>query len=709
MQSRKSHCEIATKKGPKTTSKNICKTSLVAKNDRRVIDGESFEVGDAVYVIIDEKVLDMDLEKLKQENRSTCRICSSEVTRYLGILVECNRCMSVHHLKCLDPPPKKPYEEWICQRCLSGTLSPVPEPDSAREIFLRRMGIGIARIDDIWYHDESNEEYFTGSWFNLPEETHVGRQHYHAAKEVFLTNHQDSIPFAAILRKVFVLNPEEFSREKAKYSSDTFLCKYTYDPVYHRFFKYGDFECDFGLEDSSSDGETFLPETNSEEDHMVIQRKVRIDSRLKKRTGPRKVQGGFKLEFQLGIKTIPEHARKHFEHDNKLRQACKALALHTMPSSLPCREKECDFIKSFMASAVNSSSGGKCLYVSGIPGTGKTATVLEAVRTLRKSTETGDFPVFQFVEINGLRLPSPHHAYSFLYESLTGEALGPNTAVRKLEKLLLCGNKCKMQHTIVLLDEMDSLINKNQNVLYNLFDWPSRSGSRLTIIGIANTMDLPQRLHPRIASRLAGEKIVFHPYSKDQLINIMEVRLKEIPIFEEKAIQYVTRKVANCSGDVRRCLELCRRAAEIAMEKNIGSNGLGLQVKITDVDAAIREAFSTPQLRLLQQSPLLSRLVLASVQLESHYAGQCEVDIKSVYDRLKELYSVMHYDKISFAMYSEIVINLISQRLLLSDNATCRILRKIALNIRPDDLVAVLKADNDLSWLDDKVRGTLVV
>lgn len=37
-----------------------------------------------------------------------------------------------------------------------------------------------------------------------------------------------------------------------------------------------------------------------------------------------------------------------------------------------------------------------------------------------------------------------------------------------------------------------------QTVLYNLFDWPGRRGSRLSIIGIANTMDLPERLHPRI-------------------------------------------------------------------------------------------------------------------------------------------------------------------------------------------------------------------
>lgn len=41
-------------------------------------------------------------------------------------------------------------------------------------------------------------------------------------------------------------------------------------------------------------------------------------------------------------------------------------------------------------------------------------------------------------------------------------------------------------------------------VLYNLFEWPMRKGSRLAIIGVANTMDLPERLLPRIASRLGG-------------------------------------------------------------------------------------------------------------------------------------------------------------------------------------------------------------
>jgi len=44
-----------------------------------------------------------------------------------------------------------------------------------------------------------------------------------------------------------------------------------------------------------------------------------------------------------------------------------------------------------------------------------------------------------------------------------------------------------------LIDELDALLTKKQQLLYNIFDWPSRPNSNLIIISIANTMDLPER------------------------------------------------------------------------------------------------------------------------------------------------------------------------------------------------------------------------
>lgn len=201
------------------------------------------------------------------------------------------------------------------------------------------------------------------------------------------------------------------------------------------------------------------------------------------------------------------------------------------------------------------------------------------MQCMRRRAERGDLPCFQFVEINGLRLASPQHAYSHLYEALTGERLSPANAAAALEEFFSPatgkGRAAAVQRrpTIVLLDEMDLLINRQQTVLYNMFDWPARRGSCLSIIGIANTMDLPERLHPCIGSRLAGRRVVFQPYQRGQLETIIRSRLEGCSAFDVNAVTLVSRKVANCSGDVRRCLELCRRAAEIAQEQHEPSPG----------------------------------------------------------------------------------------------------------------------------------------
>lgn len=53
----------------------------------------------------------------------------------------------------------------------------------------------------------------------------------------------------------------------------------------------------------------------------------------------------------------------------------------------------------------------RCMYISGVPGTGKTATVKEVIRTLTQAHDTGDLPKFHFIEVNGMRLTEPRQAY----------------------------------------------------------------------------------------------------------------------------------------------------------------------------------------------------------------------------------------------------------------------------------------------------------
>ena len=80
--------------------------------------------------------------------------------------------------------------------------------------------------------------------------------------------------------------------------------------------------------------------------------------------------------------------------------------------------------------------------------------------------------------------------------------------------------------------------------MYNLFDWPTRRYSKLIVLAVANTMDLPERMMiNRVSSRLGLTRMTFQPYTFRELQEIVMSRIKGINAFEEDALQLVARKV----------------------------------------------------------------------------------------------------------------------------------------------------------------------
>lgn len=63
--------------------------------------------------------------------------------------------------------------------------------------------------------------------------------------------------------------------------------------------------------------------------------------------------------------------------------------------------------------------------------------------------------------------------------------------------------------------------------------------------GVANTMDLPEKLLPRISSRMGIQRLCFGPYNYQQLQEIIATRLKGIDAFEKQAIEFASRKVGS--------------------------------------------------------------------------------------------------------------------------------------------------------------------
>ena len=68
----------------------------------------------------------------------------------------------------------------------------------------------------------------------------------------------------------------------------------------------------------------------------------------------------------------------------------------------------------------------RCMYISGVPGTGKTATVHQVVRYLTEEYDSGDLPYFKFIEINGMKLTDPRQAHVAILQVRPHHPLRPS-------------------------------------------------------------------------------------------------------------------------------------------------------------------------------------------------------------------------------------------------------------------------------------------
>lgn len=386
------------------------------------------------------------------------------------------------------------------------------------------------------------------------------------------------------------------------------------------------------------------------------------------------------LEFTpLGTRVLPP---THFE--SPYRQARNLLHVSTVPDALPCRKNEFNTVYNHLSAAIMEGTGA-CIYISGTPGTGKTATVREVVAQLNAAVHEEEMDDFIFVEINGMKVTDPHQSYSLLWEALKGDRVSPSHALDLLEREFSHPSPRRVS-CVVLMDELDQLVTKNQSVMYNFFNWPALRHSRLIVLAVANTMDLPERtLSNKISSRLGLTRITFPGYRHTDLMEIISTRLASVPgnIVDPDAVQFASRKVAAVSGDARRALDICRRAVEIAEQaaeeaatagdatndeteslpptpsktparrnkaetansttelalakKPLPAKGQPGRVTIATIKQAIHEATSTPLQQSLRCLPLSGKLFLAALLARVHRTGVSESTFGDVLDEARRI------------------------------------------------------------------------
>ncbi|KAK4486432.1 hypothetical protein RD792_009107 [Penstemon davidsonii] len=502
-------------------------------------------------------------------------------------------------LNCLKPPLKKvPEGDWICNYCHGrklGKLVEFPEPPNgkkrvrtAREKLLcsdlRAARIERYRAQYLW-REVDGTYWCRFRWYIIPEETIAGRQPHNLRRELYRTNDFADVEMESIIRHCYVMSPKEFSKASNE-GDDVFLCEYEYNIHYHSFKRISEID---NNEDDVEGAEIDVDWNSCNESDYDTEEEIEYKDKNK-------------------IGSLSKPSPSHPLAATDLEKAKSALLLSTFPKSPPCRNKEMDEITTFIKSAIcDEQCLGRCLFICGVPGTGKTMSVLSVMRNLKSEVDKGSIRPYCFVKINGLKLVSPDNIYSVIYEGLSGHRVGWKKASRFLNERFSDESKRGEEDTkpcILLIDELDQLVTRNQSVLYNILDWPTKPNSKLIVIGISNTMNLPENLRACICSRMGIQRLCFHAYNYQQLEEIISSRLKGIHAFEKLAIEFASRKEAAVTGDARRALEICRRAAELADFRAKSSplsspDSVGkVIIGMADVEAAANEVFEAPHIQM---------------------------------------------------------------------------------------------------------------
>ncbi|CBZ53103.1 hypothetical protein NCLIV_028910 [Neospora caninum Liverpool] len=345
--------------------------------------------------------------------------------------------------------------------------------------------------------------------------------------------------------------------------------------------------------------------------------------------------------------------------------------------------------------------------VSGLPGTGKTATVQTVVRGLQEEVEQGILPPFDVVDVNAMRLPHPDFLFSVLHRRFFGtKARSTQQAFAALDRYFTssrvrgervrargrdkeesdgedredreergdrenredgeeredesywtyCDSKGRRRGAssqgdwakrivrrgrdrrpcLLIVDEVDCLLTQKQRVLYTLFDWPTHRNARLVVVGIANTIDLPDRfLSSRCASRVGFGRLTFNPYTREQIEEILLARLQECKhLFNEAAIKVCARKVANFFGDLRRALQVLRRALEMRQAEGV--------IHPADIAKAATDLFDSPIKDAITALPWGLKLLLFCL-LQAQRVDGGGVPLLQLRDRFQGLLATMSF------------------------------------------------------------------
>ncbi|CCD23080.1 AAA family ATPase CDC6 NDAI_0B00460 [Naumovozyma dairenensis CBS 421] len=288
--------------------------------------------------------------------------------------------------------------------------------------------------------------------------------------------------------------------------------------------------------------------------------------------------------------------------------------------SLPTRKLQYLQILEFLNRNMEAHKSSS-LYITGPPGTGKTAQVDSILKSsflpiIPKHSQNQSIPklsshdlnnvsLYQLpsgkiqqvavTSINCIALTNPSSIFTRIYEAFHKQTFNtniPSTPVKTMHALQQFMEQYAQTTTfIVVLDELDKLVHPSitnvhsTKILFELFLLSRIPTVNFLLIGIANSLDMKDRFLSRLNLRqdLLPETLIFQPYSSDEMFQIIMDRINLVDpnesVFNPMAIKFAAKKCSGNTGDLRKLFDVLRRSIEIVelqilsdMKKNLNSN-----------------------------------------------------------------------------------------------------------------------------------------
>lgn len=282
----------------------------------------------------------------------------------------------------------------------------------------------------------------------------------------------------------------------------------------------------------------------------------------------------------------------------------EALTISFSPENIPHRENQINDLGRILTPALKGGRPSN-VFLYGRPGTGKTLVSKFVGSELEKiSQSNGQKIKVLYVNCKMKKIAdTEYRLMAYLSKMLGKEVPFTGLPTEQIYRVFFETIDNKKQTVILIIDEIDALVEKTgDEILYNLTRInQDLENSRVSLIGITNSLGFIETLDPRIKSSLSEEELIFPPYNALQLQDILRGRasLAFIPdILEPGVIEKCAALAAQEHGDARRALDLLRVSGELAernTDEKVTRKNIDMAQEKIDIDRIIETVKAQPR------------------------------------------------------------------------------------------------------------------